>query len=66
MYAYLRPLCFVVSELQCVSTLPQSVQMHATLFLMLWLLSEASIISVIFEFLLTLFAIYEANAVTNF
>ncbi len=56
LYEYLRPLCFVVSELQCVSTLPQSVQMHDFLFLMLWLLSEASILSVIFDFLLTLFA----------
>ncbi len=48
--------CFAVSELQCVSTLSQSVRMQDILCPMGWLLSEASILSVVVGFLYTLVA----------
>ncbi len=46
--------CFAVSELQCVSTLSQSVRMQDILCPMGWLLLEASILSVVVGFLYTL------------
>ncbi len=48
--------CFAVSELQYVSTLSQSVRMQDVLCPMGWLLSEASILSVVVDFLYTLVA----------